>query len=522
VKLRQRFLLILLLCLGGTAGARECPDVQQLTGKRHLVAISDLHFGLGKLGNQWVASEDFRWPQALAGFLERISTCSKDRADLVIAGDALELWQPPKDIACRGANQDTSCSKSEWVELTRRVVAAHKAELAAIGAFAARGANRVYFVPGNHDAALHIDEVWHLVLAASGDSAGRVMRCSILERPPCSSRGVWLSEDGKILVEHGHQGEELNKFRQWPPVSTIIDGVEYLERPWGQYFVQTLFNKEEGIYRVIDNIVPETAGAKLRILDRGIWSSVKDIARLVKFNIVTTSAHQKVALLSGPDKNAKAPEWDIRYARTQGYRLLVDALASDDPLRAVLTGSDAATLALQKELSDTVESPTRMSDTEILTLCDQLAVRTNTRYCFPGKLGGIYQRLVERDAMLGNYLGGVLGQKPFVNVQVYIYGHTHELKSGFGVETPVRDVRAYNTGAFQRLVDGPGLERRAAAKNISPQAALKTFENESLPPCYTAVIAAVGSAPLQVETVRWHMEENGQGDFVSISDPRCQ
>jgi len=90
------------------------------------------------------------------------------------------------------------------------------------------------------------------------------------------------------------------------------------------------------------------------------------------------------------------------------------------------------------------------------------------------------------------------------------------------VETPVRDVRAYNTGAFQRLVDGPGLERRAAAKNISPQAALKTFENESLPPCYTAVIAAVGSAPLQVETVRWHMEENGQGDFVSISDPRCQ
>src|SRR5207253_2977251 len=55
--------------------------------------ISDLHLGLGKQPDgRWWPKKDFRWTNALFGFLDELSKWGEDRVDLVIVGDFLELW----------------------------------------------------------------------------------------------------------------------------------------------------------------------------------------------------------------------------------------------------------------------------------------------------------------------------------------------------------------------------------------------------------------------------------------------
>src|SRR5947199_6989910 len=75
---------------------------------RPIVVISDLHFGVGKSGEEWDRLEDFRWNTALRGFLDKVSTRFGNAVDLVVAGDLLELWQHPK-ICCQGCGADLGC-----------------------------------------------------------------------------------------------------------------------------------------------------------------------------------------------------------------------------------------------------------------------------------------------------------------------------------------------------------------------------------------------------------------------------
>jgi UDP-2,3-diacylglucosamine pyrophosphatase LpxH len=514
---------IVVLCLScGSARASECPEVPQLTGKRYLVAISDLHFGLGKQDGKWLASDDFRWPNALTGFLNRISQCSANNADVVIAGDALELWQPPKEIACAGVNADTSCTVAEALALTKIVAAQHGAALEAIGAFAAKGSNKVYFVPGNHDAALHCEVVWKVVSDAMKTTAGRVIRCGKSEALPCTPQGLWISPDKRVIVEHGHQGEDLNKFKVWPPVLKPDPETTRLERPWGQHFVQSLFNEQEDDYETIDNLFPETAGVKYRLLDRGIWKSIKDVARLVKFNVMATSATQKGAVLA--DGSFDQPyQWDMATARGLGYKLFLHALPQGDPFRVSVSGSDAQALQLQQELDAMIKDPAQFSEVELFALCNQVAIETELKFtCTPGQLSAALNGITANEnKLLSVYLNQVLGQRPYGNAQVYIYGHTHKLKEEFNVTTNIRTMRVFNTGAFQRVVDDKGFLARATSANLSPQEALRKFKNEDLPPCYTAVVLAQGSSPIQANTLRWLMPEDGKGEFVVPNDKRC-
>ena len=52
-----------------------------------------------------------------------------------------------------------------------------------------------------------------------------------------------------------------NRFSDWPQVTAPgEDGNVYLIRPWGELFVQRMFNNEEKSYPIIDNLVPESTG----------------------------------------------------------------------------------------------------------------------------------------------------------------------------------------------------------------------------------------------------------------------
>ena len=487
---------------------------------RLTVFISDLHFGLGRRPDgRWYPEEDFRWPKALQGFLSEIGRQGDDKVDLIIVGDFLELWQPPphpdpKLKWCVGNGADAGCTLEEITKIVNAVVAAHGHDLALLRDFARRGDNRLHIIPGNHDFALLLPEIWKPVASALGAEAGRVALVTA---------GYWTSFDGRIVAEHGHQvGNDVNRYSAWPRVTREVAGTTYLERPWGERFVQEMFNAEENEYEIIDNIAPETVGAKYRSAERGLKRTVADFARFVAFNLLETSAKQKTDSLGAGGK-AKDGAWDIRFAREElGIDLFIAALDDKDPLRKEIEGTDAESGALRDELAAIVVDPKRLSDDDVRALCDERAARKAERQCEAASAGALLEgTFVPRQHVLRSHIAQ--HQDKDDRVDIFVYGHTHGMEVGWPlVMKPGRTITVHNTGAFQRTIDEAGFKRRVAQRNLSDKEALRAIKLEELPACYSAVIVKYEAGVPNSKTWRWHMEESGSGSLVEHDDERCQ
>jgi UDP-2,3-diacylglucosamine pyrophosphatase LpxH len=475
------------------------------------VFISDLHFGVGKSANgKWNPTEDFRWPKALQGFVDKISELSNERTDLVIVGDFLELWQPP--VPCEGQDADAGCSIDEMATLSKLVVDQHKSDLAILRDFAARGENRLHLIIGNHDSTLRYGKVWEPVGTALNADSGRI---------ELVTSGVWESKDGRIVAEHGHQiGEDVNKYATWPDIARHVGGKDYIVRPWGELFVQRLFNSEEAVYPIIDNLSPEAAGAKIRMADRGLWGSVEDIAKLIAFNLLETSVSQKIATLGEPP--AGPITWNVEYARRMGASLLLFALPHDDALGAQIKAGGPGTDALVAEMTALVQDPSRLPDEEIRQICDLVAIREPVHRCWDRSLGVLAQNLLESKAkVLGKHIKLRLPEHK--SMQVLIYGHTHQFELPWVVKLEGGiQITVANTGAFQRLISEEGFTARLNGR--TPVEALKTMDLSELPPCYTAIMvpSAGPNEDVKPEVKAWLMPEAGPGLFVQTSDPRCK
>src|SRR5262249_9612078 len=87
------------------------PDQPAAPPARTIVVVSDLHFGLGGLGaathgeGAWDRYEDFRWAAEWNAFLERIDKEGGGATDLILNGDAFELWQS-RSGDCRSGDAD--------------------------------------------------------------------------------------------------------------------------------------------------------------------------------------------------------------------------------------------------------------------------------------------------------------------------------------------------------------------------------------------------------------------------------
>ncbi len=136
--------------------------------------------------------------------------------------DLLDRHQRPRLRGHRLQESDTElgCNESEALARLGHIVAQHPEFIDALRKFAVRGTNRVYIVPGNHDAALLFPTVRaYLQEKFSG------ARVQVIER------GYWLSEDGTIYADHGHQFDEVNEFADWPNPFVQKNGVAYLRKP---------------------------------------------------------------------------------------------------------------------------------------------------------------------------------------------------------------------------------------------------------------------------------------------------
>jgi UDP-2,3-diacylglucosamine pyrophosphatase LpxH len=504
--------LLVLVAASADADPRFEPPTET---PRYIAFISDLHMSLGQDSSGWHPYEDFRWPNALRGFLAEVSRRGEDRVDLVIVGDFLELWQPPQDITCKGRSAGAGCTVEEMVEITRRVLLGHSQTISDLGAFSQLGDNRIYLIPGNHDAALLLPEVWDELAGAVGAGSGRV---ALIET------GIWTSPDGRLVVEHGHQiGADANRYKTWPSIRDPATGL--VVRPWGERFVQKLFNETEREYPMIDNLSPETAGARYRMADRGLWRSIGDIARFLAFNLFETSLSQKAQFL-GPEQTADEPvKWDLPYARDElGWRLMALALPPEDPLREQLLAEPAPQeiVQLRGELARFAAS--ELSDEEIQQLCDQIAIRGGPQTCVRPTLGYLVQhQLVPRARVMRAHLSE--RAEGFGRMNTFIYGNTHQLEEGHPVRVNAETiVEVFNTGAFQRVMEERDYLERLAQRfpGATPAAGLRLLTlQEDFRPCYTVILAPFQEDRYRAKTWRWLMPEDGPGELVEVGDPRC-
>ena len=387
-------------------------------------------------------------------------------------------------------------------DIVKRVATAHKDDLVALATFAKRGANKLHVVPGNHDSVLVIPEMWQLVVDAMGGPS---------ERVALVSSGVWSSADGQVLIEHGHQiGSDVNRYPQWPTVTQRKGTVDFVVRPWGELFVQRLFNAEEEQYPIIDNLSPETAGARYRMADRGLWRSAADIGRFALFNIFETSTRQKGASLGrAPDAATPCTRAE---AEAAGHKLVLATLPTDDPFRVATEARTPEAERLRQELDAQVK---QLPDEDIQHLCARQIDAT-------GLGAAAESKFVPRADVIRKHLRERVASHP--KTSVFVYGHTHQLEeawaSRLGAE---RVVTVLNPGAFQRLLDEAGyLERVKALQLAKPEEGLKRIALDTLAPCYGVVLIDYKGGQANAETTMWHMPEGGQGRFVSPGASDCR
>jgi hypothetical protein len=449
--------------------------------------ISDMHLGVGKTADgRWHPYEDARWAQDFALFLEELNRQGQGNTDLILNGDTFELWQSLQND-CVYSSKDFGCTEPDALNRLNIVVGAHRNELEAIRSFAVSGNNTVFIVPGNHDAALAFPRVAAEVLRAIGAPADRVK---------IPTKGYWISADGLLYAEHGHQiGNDVNLFTNWPTPFVEKQGVVYLQRPWGEQLVQSFYNQFEAKYPIIDNIMGDSVGIKYGMAAEGTTGLVKDIGRFLRFYFTQSSLAQLVHSL-GPA--SKGPKWDVAAIRRGGNRFFVESIANDDPVR-VAAEKSLNERSLGIEISE-------LSDEEIQGICTLRAAMVaddakNQRpprlaVCPQKNLGAIATAVARsRDSIFRKYLETTITRlravggfrQPFL---LFIFSHTHLPEASYSPfeysESRWRPI-VVNTGAWQRTISEQQLKDYMKTRNLKEKDVLK-LEPENLPPCYPVVI----------------------------------
>lgn len=496
----------------------------QADSTRHAVIVSDLHFGVGKEigGDEWLPTEDFRWTLELKHFLAKLSATTDNNADLVIAGDMFELWQPLDKNDCERSNHNFGCSEAEAKVRMSHVLAAHAEDIHALAEFAKLGSNTIQIVPGNHDAALFFPGVQTLVMTAFGDGGPRV---TIL------TQGYWLSPDKKIFVEHGQQiGRDVNRFDHWPNPFIGPAAELRLQKTWGEQFVQSFFNDYEAKYPVIDNI-SDDGGISYGLSAEGLKGTGMAVGKFLRFYLADSSWVQFASSLGGP--GAELPEWDIDRIRSTGDVFFYESLPTNDPMwRVAEAAYEGAGLGIT--LSD-------LSDEEIRDICDsRLALFRMQTSRTPHPPATIVPCASKQG--LGAALQAVFGPAraklvmaraqelvkdlrkqgtltaPF---DLYVYGHTHSAAPPQKIEVDRSWTFEWvNSGAWQRIVSAAQLKSLECGR---PAAEVLRMSLNRLPACYPYVSVKPYTGKPSSELLYWN-EAGGNGSIGTSCDwtaPAC-
>jgi hypothetical protein len=500
---------------------------------RSTVIISDLHMGPGRdASGGWHPYEDFRWSAEFSAFLEAINAQGKGAIDLVLNGDTFELLQPSAPDC--GGMTELGCTEPQAMRRLERVLKAHEADLAALGKFARSGANKIVFVPGDHDAALLFPAVARRVVTALSVPAGRA---------EVAAGGYW-SPDAQIYAEHGHQiGLSPHKFEKWPaPFERRPDG-DRLVRPWGEQVIQASYNRLEERYPIVDNVAVSGAGTRFGLTAEGAVDLGETAPQLLRYLLATITWQQFRVELD--DGEVEPPTWDLAQVRKQGPPFLVASFPEDDRFKPL-----AAKAFADGRLATSME---KLTDDELVAICDYRAAVRRGRRRFeptlsqlsprgpiiaecprmPNSRGAIFEYFWRsRDSAFRRHIEHVAPRHPGTpnKIAVFVHGHTHmpdrsqarviEITSGGLLKvppegfSPVRGALtpvAINGGAWQRTITPVQLDRLKEQRAVNDDELLRTVQPEHLAPCYSFVhIGPYSEAP--TPTVRY-WRRSAAGDW---------
>jgi hypothetical protein len=441
----------------------------QPAGQRAVVVLSDLHMGAGRdESGRWRREEDFRWAPEFSEFLRAIDAQHRSSVDLVLNGDTFDL---PR-------------AEAEALASLDRVLPARTAELEGLAAFATRGTNHIVLIPGDRDSALRFTKVADRVVKALQGSADRVV---------VASAGYWVSPDGKVHAEHGHD-------------------IRFRGQDSGA--LQELYDRLEVTYPTVDNVAVIGSGAKYALAADSTLASGDAVALVLRDALLNVSWQQFRMELD--DGEVQPPRWELTQARKQGSSLLLSALADDDLLKplAVKFGGLAAVAA-------------DLTDQEITSLCDYRAAVRRARRRFepqvtqfaprgpavtecprtPDTRGAIFDYFWRsRDELYGTYIERARGRSTLTRfATVFVIGHTHlpdraqstaNMISGGLLKIPMEGFSpargaltpiVINGGAWNRTITPVQLEQLRNERGVSWHDLLRSLEPEELPPCYSFV-----------------------------------
>jgi UDP-2,3-diacylglucosamine pyrophosphatase LpxH len=477
----------------------------------------------------WNPMEDFRWAPEFDLFLKEINRKGAGKTDLVIVGDLLELWQFVEDN-CDYGDANWGCTAEDALVRVKAVLKSHASELRTLKEFAdSPGDNRVYIIPGNHDAALLYDIVASELINAINASPGKV--CIF-------ANGYWRSPDGLVYAEHGHQiedGDPNSYGDTWPRPFIENHNKTYLIRTWGERFVQKYYNELETQYPIIDNLSKEQLGIKYGVAARGLLLP-KDIAKLTKFVFFEVSEDQFIASLYGlylkRGETAVARDWDVEAIRgTAGEKLVSDLVPV---LEKLPLESAVNKIALDKiaEKGKLGFSSTDLTDEQINALCDMRAALIENmkgnkqeipiKNCptVEHRTLKIQEFLMGKDPVIKAHLQKYLqrrydklssGNRNYPKFKVFIYGHTHQAHDGRKYQLALEGnwfPKVFNCGAWIRTVDRKQLQKLMRDKNLDARAVLPEVQPEYLPPCYSFVMIAPYAIDPIAELKRWSLDAN--------------
>ena len=488
----------------------------------------------------WRPDEAFRWAPDFVAFLDTIDAEGHGATDLILNGDTFDLLRSTGKN-CVYADADLGCTEADALARLEQVLTAHDVEIKALGGFARAGSNRLVFVPGEHDAALLFPAVARRAVTALGAPEGRVS---------VAASGSWLSADGQIYVEHGHQLEfSANKFDNWPRPFVERAGRVHLARPWGEQLLQEFFDRYRERYPVLEHVTEMGIGVKYGLAAEGAADAGASAARLLRYFLFAMSWQQFRLDLDGGSLDP--PVWDLAKIRAEGPAFLVAALANDDPFKPL-----AAKALADGRLAKTMDE---LTDDEIVAVCDYRGASRRARRRIerslaqmlpdgpavsecprtPETKGGQFENFWRsRDLPFARRLEAASKQAPRSDhpIAVFVHGHTHlsdpsraNSNEPNGPDGPILAPEGYslvrnaatplaiNDGAWQRTILPVQLERMKEIQGVSYQDLLGSLQPEQLPPCYTFVRIEPYTGTPAPGLRYWHKDGNGRWTHAPLS-----
>jgi UDP-2,3-diacylglucosamine pyrophosphatase LpxH len=229
---------------------------QPVLDSEHLIVISDLHLG------DPIGARDLDGFRADAAFETFVRTKLADLSGgaprtLVLNGDFVDFPQVPPSSPKRPGIR-VGASEGESTQKILRVVDGHEAVFTALRSHLNAG-NQLLIVPGNHDVDLYWPNVQSVIRARLGDGV------QFVESGMIRSRGIY--------IEHGHQHSYDNRFDNWPDPRVQYAGVYHLERCWGTFFLEEVYNVLEEEAPWLPLVHPTGVAVKLALKHVG-WGSL--------------------------------------------------------------------------------------------------------------------------------------------------------------------------------------------------------------------------------------------------------